>query len=486
MDVQPDGPVADVPHVEQDAFVVAGVVAPGNLPQPGDAGLDAREDLVVVAVIVDLSLHDGARPDHGEFACDDVEELRQLVEAGLAENAPDGGDARVVFELEVSAPLGGELRIVGEDLFELVVGVSVHRAELPDVDRASVFAEAVGAVQDRALAGELHDERQDQKHRDQHHHADAGEDELEDGFREARDRTQKLVADLQSCEFAQADRRAPRDGDADVVGHEQDLPEVFDVVAQILRNRLRRETADEKFRAGACGDRGCVGERAEAVLDGGIVVDEPGDPEPEMRVVPDFLLQFAAAFSRAGDEDGYLADVQAFEELPDQVAHEADEEQVQARADRDDHARIMLRFPGEGEVAEEQQIRDQDGIDAPPHLLHGIQRHARRERIAVVEPHDRRQQDEDEQERPHGDIGGHLVVAAHGVIDPGRAEPADGQRRGVRQHQKQNADPSGGHNAASFLRNTVQKFPRPIGTGSLTGVQLLSGGAAGVSAASDT
>ena len=422
-------------------------------------------------------MNDGPRADDGEFAGDDIEELGQLVQAGLAEDPSDRRDARVVFQLEIGTPLGGEFRVVGQDLFQFLVRIGVHRAEFPHADVAAIPAETVGAVQDRPFAGKFDDESQDQEHRDQYDDADAGQNEFKNGFREAGDRPEQLVADLQAAELAEADRRPPCDGNADVVGHEQNPREMFHIIAHIGRNRLRRQTADDESGPGTGGDGGSIGQGAETVPDGGIVIDETDDPKPVMRIAADFRLELAAAFPRARDENGDLADVQPLEQFPDHKTGQRDEKDVQNGADDDHHARKGFHAPGESEIAEEQQIRHQHGVDPAAHFLHGVQGHPGTDETAVVKPHDRGQQNEYEQERPHGRVGGHLVTAAHGMIYLGRAEPAAGQRQHVRQDQKKDADASVSHCADSSRRNTRQIRSRPIGISSSgTGFQPSPGG----------
>src|SRR5207247_7121798 len=71
----------------------------------------------------------------------DVEELRQFVQAGLADKAADAGNTRIV--------LGDDL---GRNRIGLVV---VQRAELEDVDAFVVEAEALLVEQHRTRAVEL-------------------------------------------------------------------------------------------------------------------------------------------------------------------------------------------------------------------------------------------------------------------------------------------------------------------------------------------
>ena len=161
VEVEQDRPVLDVEQVVLDAALDllfgVGLAAPAvDLRPAGDARLHAvaREvavDDLVVELVRRLRLNRvRARPDERKVALeDDVEELRQFVEAGLADETPDAGHARVA--------LGDELRRVG-------VGVAgIHRAELVDVDQLVVEAVALLLEEHRSLAVELDGER-DSRH----------------------------------------------------------------------------------------------------------------------------------------------------------------------------------------------------------------------------------------------------------------------------------------------------------------------------------
>src|SRR5450631_2435989 len=139
VEIEQHRPVLDVIEIELDAlldFLLAvDLAAPAiDLRPAGNPGLDAvaREIAVdgrVEQSALQFALH-GVRAgtDQRQIAFeDDVEELRQFVEAGLADEASDAGDAAVVLGHD----LGGER--VG-----LVV---VQRTEFVDVDALVVETE---------------------------------------------------------------------------------------------------------------------------------------------------------------------------------------------------------------------------------------------------------------------------------------------------------------------------------------------------------
>src|SRR3984957_10419529 len=161
VEIEKHRPVLDVIEVEFDAlldlFFVIDLAAPAvDLCPAGDAGLDAVTREISVHGLVEqpalqFALHRvRARTDQREIALEhDVEELRQFVEAGPADEAPDAGDAAVVL---------------GHDLRGQRVGlIVVQRAKLEDVDALVVESEALLAEQHRARTVEL-DRKRDQRH----------------------------------------------------------------------------------------------------------------------------------------------------------------------------------------------------------------------------------------------------------------------------------------------------------------------------------
>ena len=120
-DVGGDGHVFHVEEVVFEAFAhfvdVAGV-AVFDLSPRGDAGFDALQEEVFGAAfddLVDVVLTFGAVADDGHGAREDVVELRNFVEAYLAHESAEGGDAWVVVARECRAE---------------ILGVGVHAAEL--------------------------------------------------------------------------------------------------------------------------------------------------------------------------------------------------------------------------------------------------------------------------------------------------------------------------------------------------------------------
>src|SRR5262245_38558366 len=98
-EVEGEGPVVDVVEVEPDGVVPGQLRTPGDLPEPGHAGAD-EQPAADVAEEVAVVGGQRARPDQRHLALEDVDQLRQLVERGLAQEAADRGDPRVILDLE--------------------------------------------------------------------------------------------------------------------------------------------------------------------------------------------------------------------------------------------------------------------------------------------------------------------------------------------------------------------------------------------------
>ena len=128
----------------------------------------------------------GSRTDQGHLAHEDVEQLGQLVEAGLAQHATDLGDARVVL----GGPDGARARL----------GIAVHAAELDDGERLAAQARALLQVEDRASVLEDDREAHQDPHGDQEHDQDragrnveqAREDEPEPVARTPKQQVQRV------------------------------------------------------------------------------------------------------------------------------------------------------------------------------------------------------------------------------------------------------------------------------------------------------
>lgn len=103
-EIQPDAPVMHVPAVHLYALRVVDVAATAGLPHAGDAGEDGVVLLDIFPIPRNFFLNDGAWSDEAHLTFENIQELRQLIEAGLSKEGAALCDAGIVLQLEFSIP----------------------------------------------------------------------------------------------------------------------------------------------------------------------------------------------------------------------------------------------------------------------------------------------------------------------------------------------------------------------------------------------
>lgn len=112
----------------------------------------------------------GARTYDGHVAFQDVQELREFIEADSADEAADGGDAGIVLA-------GGESR------YAVFFGIHAHTAEFVDRKYFPVFGETVLLVKGGAAVS--FDKKTDDEHGDgEDDEGCKGEDDVDDALPE--------------------------------------------------------------------------------------------------------------------------------------------------------------------------------------------------------------------------------------------------------------------------------------------------------------
>lgn len=86
----------NIPQIQLHHLMEPDLIALRHLPQPGTLRRDGQALLVVLGVFGDFAHQRRAGADEGHVATEDVPELRQLIQAGFAQEVTDLGDARVV------------------------------------------------------------------------------------------------------------------------------------------------------------------------------------------------------------------------------------------------------------------------------------------------------------------------------------------------------------------------------------------------------
>lgn len=115
-EIQPDAPIMHVPAVHLYALGVVNVAASAGLPHAGDAGENGVVLLDIFPIPRDFFLNDGAGSDEAHFAFENIQELRQLIEAGLSKEGAALCDAGIIFQFEFSIPFFFRRRIGCEEV----------------------------------------------------------------------------------------------------------------------------------------------------------------------------------------------------------------------------------------------------------------------------------------------------------------------------------------------------------------------------------
>ena len=103
-EIQPDAPVMHVPAVHLHALGVVDVAASAGLPHAGDAGQDGVILLDIFPIPRDFFLNDGAGSDEAHLTFEDIQELGQLIEAGLSKEGTALCNAGIILQFEFSIP----------------------------------------------------------------------------------------------------------------------------------------------------------------------------------------------------------------------------------------------------------------------------------------------------------------------------------------------------------------------------------------------
>lgn len=115
-EIQPDAPVMHVPAVHLHALGIVDITSSAGLPHAGDAGEDGVILLDIFPIPRDFLLDDGTGTDEAHLTFENIQELRQLIEAGLSKEGAALCDAGIVLQLEFSIPFFFCRRIGREEM----------------------------------------------------------------------------------------------------------------------------------------------------------------------------------------------------------------------------------------------------------------------------------------------------------------------------------------------------------------------------------
>src|SRR5215207_251431 len=99
--------------------------------------------LPAFAVQAALTLHARAWAHQAHVALEHIPELRQFVQAQLADEYADRRNARILLQLLEGVPFGARHVVAAQELVQHMLGVVDHRAEFVEAKALSAGPEAV-------------------------------------------------------------------------------------------------------------------------------------------------------------------------------------------------------------------------------------------------------------------------------------------------------------------------------------------------------
>lgn len=102
--IQPHAPVMDIPAVHLDALGIVDIASSAGLPHAGDAGKDGVVLFDIFPIPRNFLLDDGTGTDEAHLTFEDIQELGQLIEAGLSKEGTALCDAGIILQFEFSIP----------------------------------------------------------------------------------------------------------------------------------------------------------------------------------------------------------------------------------------------------------------------------------------------------------------------------------------------------------------------------------------------
>ncbi len=131
--IEQEAVMIDVPRIQAESLFPADGVAAVDLGPAGDAGLDQMPSSLLGRITRQVFHKQGAGTDQAHLSLEDIEDFRQLVQAGAAQKAAEGGQPHRV----------------GERFPLFVAGVG-HGAEFEHQEGASVQPRALLTEEDGA------------------------------------------------------------------------------------------------------------------------------------------------------------------------------------------------------------------------------------------------------------------------------------------------------------------------------------------------
>ena len=329
-EVQPQIPIVYIPTIHLHALRIGDVTPSAGLPHACDAGEDGVVFFDVLAVPRYFFLHDGPGSYEAHFAFQDVPELGEFVEAGLAEEGAALCDAGVVFQFEFLIPFRLRRRVRGQEMFQHFLGVHAHGPELVAVEFFPVLPHSP-VLEDHGTRGVVvHPDGDEEENRRNEDAADYGGANVEEPLQEAVPGVVQVIFDVEHHDLRVEEgfHRHVGHGDGyEIRYHRHVLDQglgAVDEVGKLILGEAGGSDEDgvyprflrrlfQVIEAAEDGHAGTV------VLEGFPVFQKAQNPVPHAGVPADLVDNKVRSLPGAYDEDGDL-------EGPDLLEYLADED----------------------------------------------------------------------------------------------------------------------------------------------------------------
>ena len=396
--------------VKGHALFVRGVVAPGDLPQARYAGPHHAVFVVDRAVFVYFLFNNGARPHKAHVARNHIQQLRQLIQAHLAQQASHACYAGIVLELLVAHPFCPQLRVTLKHFVEHVVSVFNHGAELEDQNFPAAAPNAALAVKHRPLAVQTNGQGQQQAERQQNNPAHGAKQHIHAALDAKAALVAQILLHLQAHGIAQVLRGQPVN--AETVAEERHHQNAFKISAglgYIVHGLpLARLLQQESHRLGiALRGLGKLLLRSQFFTRQGHNADRV---QPAFRTALEITPEFASAVAGVKDDQRPAPPPAADKKPAAKAAHKGKNKNGRKPAAGYDNARIgVARFGNE-------QHGQNDAVHKACKLEQGLEFTVGSKAYGLVQPQPRRH------ERAHQQQGQGPVVQHRIHVAKGRAQ----------------------------------------------------------------
>ena len=181
--VQPQSAPRDVFEVVFNHELRARVVlAVANLPEAGDPRPHQSPDLGKLREVLQHERCQRPGPDEAHLAAQDVEQLRQLVDAGPAEERPDWRHAQVTLDLMKDAAVGRRQRPRVVARRHALIGD--HRPELETPEPPAAIANSFVRIERRPCRRELDEESNDDEYGREDGDEDCRDEDVKPAFQD--------------------------------------------------------------------------------------------------------------------------------------------------------------------------------------------------------------------------------------------------------------------------------------------------------------